>query len=339
MNTVCPHCGTRGKADASLAGREVSCPQCKKKFILAKEDSPSSEGIQQEPHPFEHTVREHDGVHSPSSEIIVFEILKDSWQLSKDRRFAVICRVGMVLIILAMYGITRIVDSESGLIIGLLGKLSLPEALLSFAGALLTLLSMGLSGNAKAGLPYLGIRHGAGERVGLQTCFRGFYPECFKQLFLVGIIETVLTLFGFLFLIFPGIYLTFAYWFALPLVLDRGLGAWQALELSRKTVTKVWFQVFGVYFTMGVLPFFIPAMLLTYSLTALFEKIGEQKLEGRSYIELYAVFPGDFHIIGILGLFIVVLWFFLLPWFFASYGVLYQKLFVAENNEKKEGRI
>jgi uncharacterized membrane protein len=38
----------------------------------------------------------------------------------------------------------------------------------------------------------------------------------------------------------------------MPLVIDRGLGFWQAMELSRKVVTKHWFLVFAFVLVMGL---------------------------------------------------------------------------------------
>jgi hypothetical protein len=44
-----------------------------------------------------------------------------------------------------------------------------------------------------------------------------------------------------------------AWLFSVPLVADRDLEFWSAMELSRRTVTRVWFQVF-VLFVLAFLP-------------------------------------------------------------------------------------
>lgn len=78
----------------------------------------------------------------------------------------------------------------------------------------------------------------------------------------------------------PLIYLSVAYTFGFALVIDRGLGPWTALEVSRRVITKYWFRVFflmilgsilaalgligliiGVFFT---LPIFFGAVLYAY---------------------------------------------------------------------------
>ncbi|RMG58346.1 MAG: hypothetical protein D6722_23675 [Bacteroidetes bacterium] len=53
---------------------------------------------------------------------------------------------------------------------------------------------------------------------------------------------------GFIALIIPGIYLGVAYGFALPLVALGGMGAWDAMELSRKIIHKNWwwFLLFSI---------------------------------------------------------------------------------------------
>ena len=48
------------------------------------------------------------------------------------------------------------------------------------------------------------------------------------------------------FCILPAIYLAVAWVFALPLVADKKLFFWSAMELSRKVVTRVWFEVFAL---------------------------------------------------------------------------------------------
>ena len=66
---------------------------------------------------------------------------------------------------------------------------------------------------------------------------------------------------GLLLLILPGIYLAVAYAFTLPLMIDKKLGIWDAMELSRKAVSHRWFKcftydlvVFGIIL-LSIIPF------------------------------------------------------------------------------------
>lgn len=40
---------------------------------------------------------------------------------------------------------------------------------------------------------------------------------------------------------------------AIPLVVERGLTPWQALETSRKAITQRWFKVFGLFLLLGLI--------------------------------------------------------------------------------------
>jgi uncharacterized membrane protein len=46
--------------------------------------------------------------------------------------------------------------------------------------------------------------------------------------------------------ILPGIYLAIAWIFAIPLVIDKKLEFWPAMELSRKVVSHHWWTFFGM---------------------------------------------------------------------------------------------
>lgn len=81
----------------------------------------------------------------------------------------------------------------------------------------------------------------------------------FVQLLLAGFLTLLLSSLGLCCcLILPGIYLFIAWIFSVPLVADKGLEFWSAMELSRKVVTRVWFEIFGLV-VVAFLPF-----ILTY---------------------------------------------------------------------------
>jgi hypothetical protein len=96
---------------------------------------------------------------------------------------------------------------------------------------------------------YLKLIRGEGAVVG--DAFSGFGPAL-GRLALLGLVQGILTNLGFLFCIIPGIYLAVSWYFALPLVIDRNLGFWEAMELSRKVVSKHWFLVFAFLLVVGL---------------------------------------------------------------------------------------
>lgn len=70
---------------------------------------------------------------------------------------------------------------------------------------------------------------------------------------LCSILMMILIVIGLVLLILPGIYLAVSYMFALPLVYDKKLGVWDALETSRKTVTANWFSYFFLFLLMSII--------------------------------------------------------------------------------------
>ncbi|MCB1705820.1 MAG: hypothetical protein KDI17_13210 [Halioglobus sp.] len=94
------------------------------------------------------------------------------------------------------------------------------------------------------GLMMIAIKHSAGLPTSASMVF-DYYPSTIP-IFLTYLLMAVLIGVGFFLLVVPGIYLMFAYMLALPLLVDRQLGIWQALETSRKAITPCWFRVFGL---------------------------------------------------------------------------------------------
>jgi hypothetical protein len=97
---------------------------------------------------------------------------------------------------------------------------------------------------------YLKLIRAEGASIG--DAFAGFSPAA-GQLILLGLVSGFLTTLGYLCCIIPGIYLSVSWIFALPLVIDRNLAFWDALELSRRMVSKHWFIVFAFLLVAGLL--------------------------------------------------------------------------------------
>jgi hypothetical protein len=96
-----------------------------------------------------------------------------------------------------------------------------------------------------------------GRPAAVGDVFAGF-SATFPQLMLAGFVSVVLTIIGLLpcCLIVPGLFLFVAWIFSVPLVADKRLEFWSAMELSRKVVTRVWFEMFGL-----LLLVFLPVIL------------------------------------------------------------------------------
>jgi uncharacterized membrane protein len=90
-----------------------------------------------------------------------------------------------------------------------------------------------------------------GEQAGVGDAFSGF-GSSIGQLALLGLLQCLLVDVGIVLCIVPGIYLAVAWYFSVPLVIDRQLPFWAAMELSRKVVSRHWFIVFGFLLVMGL---------------------------------------------------------------------------------------
>jgi hypothetical protein len=94
-----------------------------------------------------------------------------------------------------------------------------------------------------------------GQPASVGDTFAGF-GLAFAQLMLAGVVSSLLSWIGFCCCILPTLYLMVAWVFSVPLVADKRLEFWSAMELSRKVVTRVWFEMFGL-----MLLIFLPVIL------------------------------------------------------------------------------
>ena len=85
------------------------------------------------------------------------------------------------------------------------------------------------------GVDYMFLRRIRGEDVEIGDVFAGF-NLAFVNLALAGLVKWLLVTIGLILCILPGIYLAVGYVFALPLVIDKKMEFWPAMEVSRRVV-------------------------------------------------------------------------------------------------------
>ena len=90
-----------------------------------------------------------------------------------------------------------------------------------------------------------------GEPASISDAFSGF-SSIFVQLALVGLVSGLLVMTGIVLCVIPGIYLAVSWCFAVPLVIDRQMNFWEAMELSRKMVSKHWFMMLGLIIVLAL---------------------------------------------------------------------------------------
>ena len=108
-----------------------------------------------------------------------------------------------------------------------------------------------------AGITLLSIRRSVDAEITAGSIFQAYAKVI--PLTLLMIASMLLSLLGFFLLVIPGIYLSIAYLMSMSLMIDRDMGVWEALETSRKAITKHWFKIFFLYLLLGVM--FIAAAL------------------------------------------------------------------------------
>lgn len=127
-----------------------------------------------------------------------------------------------------------------------------------------------------AGFMMIGLKRVVGAPVSATEVF-GYYHKTLP-LFGTLLLMYVMIAIGFCLLVLPGIYLSIAYYMAMPLVIEKNLSPWQALEASRKAITHHWFRIFGLgivlmlIFMLSMLPLGIgmiwtmPMLMIAYGI-------------------------------------------------------------------------
>jgi hypothetical protein len=99
-----------------------------------------------------------------------------------------------------------------------------------------------LTGPLLGGLCYYYLKKIRNQPAELADAFAGFSMS-FVQLLLASLIAGLLMGVGYALCVIPGIYLSVAWVFSLPLVIDKQLKFWDSMETSRKVVNIRWWSV------------------------------------------------------------------------------------------------
>lgn len=168
------------------------------------------------------------------------DVMSEAWTLTQGFKgtFWGAAIVGYVILFAALF--------VAGIIAGILGS-----DVGMFVLALINVMSLAVIAPLMMALMLLGVRRGSSLPVSFNVIM-----ECMGKIpAAVGawLLTTLLTYIGFILLILPGLYLAIAYGMTMPLIGDRNLPVWQAMETSRKAITHKWFRIFGLYLVVGVL--------------------------------------------------------------------------------------
>jgi len=124
--------------------------------------------------------------------------------------------------------------------------------LISIAFAFVPFGSLVFSGVLTAGMFHFTLKLLHQEKASVSDLFAGF-SEALGPLILAGLVVALLTVLGFVCLIIPGIYLAIAWALTYPLVLEKKLPFWDAMEVSRRVISHSWWRMLLLVFVAGLL--------------------------------------------------------------------------------------
>ncbi|MFT5219936.1 MAG: putative membrane protein [Planctomycetota bacterium] len=170
-------------------------------------------------------------------EISMLGTLGEAWRGMKG--FKLKCHLALT-VYLIVYLLALALSFPVGFGLGAIGADTQSAGII---GGLVQFIAVVVTMPLMLGVIIMGLRHAAGESVTVGSIFSHF--GSIPTLTLAYILQTILIMIGLLLLVLPGIYLMFAYMYAIPLVIEKKMPAWQALETSRKALTRVWFRFAG----------------------------------------------------------------------------------------------
>ncbi|MEX6501787.1 hypothetical protein [Pseudomonas zhanjiangensis] len=173
------------------------------------------------------------------------ELLGESWQRIKGTKGII---MGGFLV---FYVVMLVASFVLGGVFGVLGALNENPVTLIVGQLLISILSSAVAYPFMAGINMVGIRRAADQPLSFNEIFSHFGRTL--PLVITAVLMMVLIYLGMLLLVLPGLYLAIAYMLAIPLVVERGLSPWQALEASRKAISQHWFKVFGLFLLLGLI--------------------------------------------------------------------------------------
>ncbi|MFA6283469.1 MAG: hypothetical protein WCT30_03040 [Desulfurivibrionaceae bacterium] len=241
MDIYCKNCQkTVGKiAEEKIpAGRQASviCPLCKEKILVKRPSSPEPADQNRDAVLATSTAPDH----APNLHFSITAVFREAWQ--KTRGFKGPVWASLLLVMAAMLGI--------GLVTAFLQRImgNTPSSIaLGMAIQITANIAMA---PVTAGYLMIALKHIQGRPVNYRMTFA--YFSSFFPLIGAALLMTLMITIGLFLLIIPGIYLIFSYLLVLPLIVEKRMGPWQAMEASRKAIHRCWFKVFGLELILGI---------------------------------------------------------------------------------------
>ena len=260
MKIRCTHCGAKGHTNDDHIGKELLCPQCHGRFLAQVQSETVTESlistqpsentidslageIAERPEPAEkQTTPLKRGMAEPLMDVEEIEfsfrsLCREAWTRTKGVKSAIWAALGVM--------------SLTMFIVRLASTMILPED-----GVLAVSVEVALSVVSSffvTSLAYMGLLVARDQPLHWKMIFTSF--SCWRRLIVTCCLQWFFIVLGFLLLILPGIYLSIGYAYAMLLVLDKDMSPWQAMEVSRKVIHKIWWKMFGLYVLVGLVMF------------------------------------------------------------------------------------
>ncbi|VAW61965.1 PROBABLE PROLINE AND GLYCINE RICH TRANSMEMBRANE PROTEIN [hydrothermal vent metagenome] len=185
---------------------------------------------------------------SGNYEFSIGDVLSEAWEKTSGFK-------GTSLLALLFYALVLIGASMA---MGMLVSIILNPAIMDPSLAMIVpfLVQMGVSLIAMPvvmGMLILGMKRSVDAPVSATSVFS--YFSRMLPLFATMVLVYFMVFIGMMLLVLPGIYLMVAYYMAMPLVAEKGMSPWQAMEASRKAVTHNWFSIFFLFIILSMIMF------------------------------------------------------------------------------------
>jgi len=173
------------------------------------------------------------------------EILSEAWELTSGSKAAI---VGGFAIYFAISMVTSVLSAAAT---GLDPEASVGAGR-QILGVAIETLGFVLIYPLLAGIMLYSVKRAAGDPAASFSDNFACYDRTFSIIALL-VVQGVVVLLGLLLFVIPGLYLSVAYGLAFPLLVEKNMGVWEAMETSRKAVTHCWFRFWGLWIVMSLL--------------------------------------------------------------------------------------
>ena len=183
----------------------------------------------------------------------IIDVLLEAWQKTDGIKstffFAVLVYIVIVVGIGLIFSMADHAILEAGMREGM--SSSMIEIIGSIMAFLQYIFKFIVSLPILVGITMIGVYRSVDMPVRFSIAFD--YFEYTIPIVIAAILTSVLVALGLVLLIIPGIYLIIAYLLTQPLIVEKNLGAWEAMEASRKAINHHWFKVFFTYLIMVII--------------------------------------------------------------------------------------